>query len=456
MDHFLGDDYLLSNAPAQQLFAAVRDLPLIDPHNHANVREIRANDAYPDLWQLEAATDHYFWELLRRAGVAEHLITGSATNEEKWRAAAAVFPDLAANPVYDWTHLNLWRTLGIREVIDASSADRIWQASRDALRRDDTRPQALVRRLKIEAMCSTDDPCDLLEDHIALAQGPLGQTVRPTFRPDKAMNIFKDDWRAYIKRLEQRVNTKLPKIGDLVHALELTHTYFAEHGCVASDHGVEVPYAYDVDEDEANDIYRKALNGRELTPDEEALYMSYLLNEVAAMDNAKGWVFQLHMGAVRDVRSSLFERLGPDSGGDVSDHSIPILEPLLPLLDRFDGSLKMVLYCLDPSAQPTLATLARAFGRTVNLGSGWWFNDTPVGMRTQLAYLAGVDLLSAHAGMTSDSRKLLSYGSRHEMFRRVLCDVVGEMVQQRRMPHAVAERLVVKLSYQRTKELYGL
>jgi glucuronate isomerase len=184
--------------------------------------------------------------------------------------------------------------------------------------------------------------------------------------------------------------------------------------------------------------------------------MSYILNEVAEMDAAKGWVFQLHMGAVRDVRDLLLDSLGSDTGGDVSDHTTDILTPVRDFLNRFDGRLKVVLYALDPSHQPTLAALCRAFGAQVNMGAAWWLNDSPIGMRRQLEYIGTVDVLMNFAGMVSDSRKLLSYGSRHEMFRRVLCDVLGQMVERGQLPLPLAERLSTYLAYRRPKELFGL
>ncbi len=455
MPQFLGDDYLLGSPSARSLHEQIRDLPIIDAHNHADVTEIADNQPYPDLWQVEAATDHYVWELLRKRGVAEHLITGNASNHDKWQAMAAVFPELAGNPTYEWIHLDLKRLLGIDALIGPDTADAIWERSQQALAGDAFRPQAVLRRMNVEVMCSTDDPVDSLEHHRRLADSPIAGVVRPTFRPDKAMNIFKPDWRDYIRRLETRVNTTFAHIADLVDALRTCHDYFAENGCLASDHGVEVPYAYLTPEADADAVFRKALDGKTLTRDEEIAYMSYVMHEVARLDSEKGWVFQLHIGAVRDVRDILARDLGPDTGGDISNHSIPIVEPLRDLLNRFDGKLKTILYCLDPTHQPSLVTLTRAFGATVNLGSAWWFNDTPVGMRTQLEYIGGVDLLSSHAGMVSDSRKLFSYGSRHEMFRRVLCDVIGTMVEQGRVPMPVAANLVKHLAYDRPKALFG-
>lgn len=455
MSDFLGPRYLLSNNTAVRLFEIAEALPIVDAHNHADVKEIADNATYSDIWQVEAATDHYVWEMLRKRGVEERLVTGDASNQEKWLAAADVWEDLVANPTYEWVHLDLKRILGIDELINGKNGAAIWQTSKDKLQSPQMKPQALLKKMNVEVMCSTDDPIDSLEHHQALAKSSIPGMVRPTFRPDKAMNIFKADWRDYISQLEARVNGSFQKISDLIDALRITHDYFAENGCVASDHGVEVPYAYNTPEADADAVFRKAMQGKSLSKDEEIAYMSYLLQEVAALDAEKGWVFQLHIGAVRDVRDSLANTLGPDTGGDISNHTVPIVAPLRDLLNRFDGQLKVVLYCLEPAHQATLATLTRAFGETVNLGSGWWFNDTPVGMRNQLEYVAGVDLLMNHAGMVSDSRKLFSYGSRHEMFRRVLCDVVGGMVERGRVPAASAERLVTHLAYHNPKKLFG-
>jgi glucuronate isomerase len=456
MCEFLGSGYLLSSQAAQEIFSQIEALPIIDPHNHADVREIRQNDCYTDLWQVEASTDHYVWETLRKCGLPENLITGAASPKEKWIAAAGAFDRLIGNPTYEWIHLDLKRILGIDQRISADSAEAIWESTVKTLATDAMRPQALLKRMKVEVMCSTDDPIDMLDDHRDLAEAGGYTRVRPTFRPDKAMNVHKPDWREYIDKLQARVGKTFESIGDLIEALRVTHDYFAENGCLASDHGVEVPYAYQVSEDAANAAFKSALSGNSLDKSEQIDFSSYVLNEVAEMDCEKGWVFQVHMGVVRDVRDSLFESLGYDTGGDVSNHTVPILEPLTPLLNRFDGRLKVVLYCIDPNHQQTLATLTRAFGSTVVLGSAWWLNDSPYGMKSQMEYIAGVDLLSCMAGMVSDSRKLMSYASRHEMFRRCLADVLGKFVSEGRAPMDVAVEQAKQISYYRVKEFWGL
>lgn len=452
---FLDDRYLLGSDTAFELYEQVKDLPFIDPHNHADVREIRDNANYSDIWQVEAATDHYIWEMLRKRNVPEELITGSAANEDKWLALADVFEDLIGNPCYEWVHLDLKRRLGIDDLIGPDTGKAIWNQAQEVLRRPDMRPRSVLASMNVEHICSTDDPADSLEHHQALEASELSGVVRPTFRPDRAMNIYKDDWRDYMARLAEVTNTTFGSVRDVVAALRQRHDYFAENGCLASDHGVEVPYAYPATAEDADSAFRKAFNGKELTEEQIIAFMSYILTETARMDADKGWVFQVHIGAVRDVRKHLADSLGPDSGGDVSDHMIDIVAPLSPLLNEFDGRLKVVLYVLDPTLQPTAATLCRAFGADVNLGSAWWFNDSPTGMRRQLEYIGTVDLLSNFAGMVSDSRKLLSYGSRNEMFRRVLCDVLGQLVDRGQAPSAPVEKLARHLCYDRPRELFG-
>ena len=456
-DSFLGDRYLLSSDESAELYAAIAELPILDPHNHADVAEIRRNECYRDIWQAEADSDHYVWAALRSAGVEERFLTGDAEPLDKWRAACASWDDLAGNPTYEWVYLDFKRMLGIDDLLTAESADRVWEQANAVLARPESRPQELLKRMRVESMGSTDDPCDDLADHRALADDPnFPVKLLPTFRPDRLMHVYKDDWGDYVARLEDVHGEPLKSVADLRAALRVRHDYFAEHGCQASDHGMAVPFAHYVEDEDADRIFRRRREGELLSAAEEEAFSSWVLHEVAGLNAEKGWVFQLHMGVVRSVRDSLMDAYGADAGGDVSDNVFPVLEPLRDLLNRYDGKLKTVLYCLDPTYQPTLATLTRAFGQNCRLGAAWWFNDTPVGMRRQLEYVGGVDLLSNYAGMVSDSRKLLSYASRHEMFRRTLADVVGGMVVAGRVPMAAAERLVRKMVYDGVKDFWNV
>ena len=424
---FLDERYLLGSECAARLFDKVKDLPVMDVHNHADVAWIADNRKFSDPWQLFAATDHYVWEVMRKCDVPEELITGTASAHDKWMALATIFPECVGNPVYEWIHL------------------------------DEFSPVSLIRKMNIETMCSTDDPLDLLEEHKRANQW-FGRTViRPTWRPDKAMNIYQPTWRAYIEKLATRFQKPINTFYDLVAVLEESHAYFVEAGAIASDHGLEKPFSGEVSAEEVNTVFCKAMAGEKISTEEQNMFMSRLLLETARMDAESGWVFQMHIGAVRDVRDCLFRNLGPDSGGDVSDHMIDIVKPLCRFLNHFDGSkLKVVLYCLEAGHQASLATVSRAFGSWVRLGSAWWLNDTPIGMRRQLEYIGSVDVYSRFAGMVSDSRKLLSYGSRFEMFRRILCDVIANQVNAGQIPESCAADLVVKMCYEGPKRFFNL
>ncbi|MBR2426635.1 MAG: glucuronate isomerase [Lentisphaeria bacterium] len=452
---FLDGNYLLSGETAKTIYQQIAGLPILDAHNHADVKRIADNIPFNNPWELFAATDHYVWEIERKCGVAEEFITGKASDQDKWRELCRVFPLFAGNPVYEWVHLDL-RFLGVDSILCEAVADETWKKLCKILASEECLPQNLVRRMNIEVMCSTDDPLDELEYHDKAEQAFGKRLIRPTWRPDKAMNIFKPDWNHYIDCLGMATSRNIDFLEHLVETLKYTHDRFAKAGTIASDHGIECPFDGDASEEEVKEIFHKVRIEKEKpTAEEAAKFGSYMLKKFAEMDAEKGWVFQLHIGAVRDVRSSLFNNLGPDSGGDVSDHMIDIVKPLCRFLDKFDDKLKCVLYCLDPGHQADLATVSRAFGAKVKLGSAWWLNDTPIGMERQLEYIGSVDVLSQFAGMVSDSRKLLSYASRFNMFRRVLSNTLGNMVDRGQMPLENAIEIGKIMSYSGPKNFFG-
>ena len=452
---FLGQDYLIGNETGKRIFASVKDLPILDPHNHADVAAIVRNENFKDAWELFAATDHYVWEVLRKAGVPEEKITGSASPHDKFIAMAEVFDRIAGNPVYEWIHLDL-RFLGVEDILSAETGELVWRKVNAVLAKEESRPQALLKRMNVGTMCSTDDPADTLEFHKTVTRDFGRIVVRPTWRPDMAMKAGKKGFSAYIERLGKRWGVQIAGLGDLLDVLQKSHDFFAENGCRASDHGLEIASSGTGDAEAAARTFLKALAGEPVSPEEAANYADYLLGEFGEMNSRSGWVMQLHIGAVRDVRDSLFRPIGPDSGGDVSDLFQSHEAKLIPFLNRFDSRLKIVLYCLDQGHQATLAALARAFGSTVRLGSAWWLCDTPIGMKRQLEYIGSVDLLSAFAGMVSDSRKLLSYGSRFEMFRRILSSTLGGMVEAGQMPESVAMKLAKTVCYDGPKAFFNL
>lgn len=453
---FLDDKYLLESESAVAIYNAVKDLPVIDPHNHADVAEIAANANYPDAWKVFAATDHYVWEVMRKRGVEEKNITGSATPKEKWMELARVMPEIAGNPVFEWIHLDLRRRFGITDVLCTDNAERIWNEVNAKLATDAFKPLALLEAMNVEVMCSTDDPVDTLEYHTAVNEKAGRTVIRPTWRPDKSMRIHYPGFREYIAKLGERFGVRIGSVAELVKVLQMSHDYFAEKGCRASDHDTPHPLPGKATLEEAEAIFKRAMAGEKMTQADIDTYQDYLTLQVAAMDMRAGWVYQLHMGVVRDVRNSLFESLGMDVGGDVSEFQIDIVKPLCSFLNHFDDKLKIVLYCLEPCHQAALTAVARAFGKNVRLGSAWWLNDQPCGMSTQLEYIGNVDVYACFGGMVSDSRKILSYASRFEMFRRTLANVLGGLVLKGRMPQEIAEKIAVMMCYTEPKKFFNV
>lgn len=453
---FLDDKYLLESDSAVAIYAAVKDLPIIDPHNHADVAEIAANGNYSNAWQVFAATDHYVWEVMRKRGVDENSITGTATPKEKWMELARVMPEIAGNPVFEWIHLDLRRRFGITDVLCSENAERIWDEVNAKLATDDFKPLALLKAMNVEVMCSTDDPVDTLEYHTIVNEKAGRIIIRPTWRPDKAMRIHYPGFRDYIAKLGKRFGIEIDSVETLVEALQKSHDYFAEKGCRASDHDTPHPLPGNATLAEADVIFQRALAGETMSQADIDTYQDYLTIKVAEMDMRAGWVYQMHMCVIRDVRDTLFQSLGMDVGGDISEFYVNIAKPLCGFLNHFDDRLKLVLYSLEPCHQAALAAVARAFGKNVRLGSAWWLNDQPYGMSTQLEYIGNVDVYSCFAGMVSDSRKILSYASRFEMFRRTLSNVLGGLVLKGRMPQEIAEKIAVMMCYTEPKKFFNV
>jgi glucuronate isomerase len=449
---FLDDDYLLKTTTAKELFTRVKDLPVIDLHSHVDIKEILRNKPAKDIWEAEGATDHYVWELMRRRGVDEEKITGKATNREKWTILAEIFPSFGGNPTYEWIHLDLRRRFGIQELISKQTADDIWDKTTALLEDDSMTPQNLLKYMRVELMCSTDDPTSSLQYHEQAKKELERPVILPTWRPDKAIDVENKSWKDFLEELGKKTGEDTSNLKGLLSALEKRHKYFHEHGCISSDHGMEKPYSYPVSEKIAADIHNRAFQGEKLKKKEIKAYKAFMLHQLGELNKKTNWLTQLHIGAVRDYRNRLLETLGIDSGGDISTQNVDFAEGLKYFLNEFAEDLNIVLYCLDPTHLPTITTIARAYPNVI-IGAPWWFNDSPFGMEMHLKYTASVDLLSNCAGMVSDSRKLLSYGSRTEMFRRILCNVVGEMVELGQIPLIVAQELVENVSYHRVKRL---
>jgi glucuronate isomerase len=451
---FIDEDYLLESDVSRRLYAEIESVPVLDPHSHVNLKQVVENEAWSDIWEVEGAADHYVWSLMRKRGIPEEKITGNATNREKWQALAKVFPSFAGNPTYEWFHLDLKRRFNISEVISADTAESIWTEAKAKLQDPAMRPRALLSEMNVESISSTDDPASQLKHHRTLTDELDSVTVRPTWRPDRAMKIGAGDWIEYVETLGEATASDISNLNGLLDALATSHKYFDRHGCLASDHGLREMSTESVSRREIQAIYDSAYAGKSLSEDDIRKFKAFLLDRVGEWNSERGWVTQLHIGAVRNYRESLYEAMGPDSGGDVSTQSIDVTENLKHFINRFDGDFDIVLYTVDPTHFPSIATIARAFPN-VSIGAAWWFNDSPYGIEDQLEYVGSVDLLSNYGGMVSDSRKLISFGSRFEMFRRSLANTVGKMVMKGQVPYDVAEDLVRQVAYDRPKELWG-
>lgn len=450
---FLDENYLLETDTARELYDTIAELPVLDPHSHADVAEIVENDGWNDIWEVEAATDHYVWAMMRKRGVSEELITGDASNREKWNALAEVFPEFAGNPTYEWVHLDLKRRFGIDTPISERTADAIWEETKAQLGSEEMRPQKLLREMNVEVVCSTDDPTSKLEYHERAVEEVPDVDILPTWRADRAVNIDTPAWNDFVDELADATGIDTSDLDGFLDALTATHEYFREHGCRACDLGIHEPVSRPVDERRARDIFRKEREGRSLTEREVGDFKAFMLDYIGELNAESGWVTQLHIGPLRDYRDELYETIGSAAGGTVSTQNVEIAENLRHFVNEFDGC-EIVLYCVDPTHYPTITTIARAFPN-VSVGAAWWFNDSPFGMEQQLEYMGTVDLLANHAGMVSDSRKLLSYGSRFEMFRRSLANVVGSHVERGRMPMETARDLVEHVAHDRPRDLFG-
>ena len=458
MSRFLGPDFLLDTRTARRLFHEIAaPLPIVDFHNHLPPAEIAGNHQWANLGEAWLAHDHYKWRLMRWAGVPESHVTGAASFRQKYDSYAAIMPRLVGNPVHHWSHLELWRYFGLEgTVLSAETAERCWDAAGERLTQPEFGARGLLERMKVELVGTTDDPLDTLEHHAAFAA--TGSSIRmvPTFRPDRAIGIEQAGFAAYVDALAEVSGVAIDGFDDLVRALEKRLDHFVEHGCRASDHGINtLDLPDDAGAPDLDRILRDVRRGRLPKSDEAAAFRLALMVALGAAYARRDLVMQLHIGPLRSTRTRLREAVGPDSGGD-SMRDRPIAETLNALLDRMDRDdalPRTILYTLDPTKNAVIVTTAGNFqdgtvpGK-VQAGTAWWFNDQLDGMRDQMTQLAQMGLISTFTGMLTDSRSFLSF-PRHEYFRRLLCDMVGGWLEQGLMPpdREMAAGLVADICY---------
>jgi glucuronate isomerase len=439
---FIHEDFLLTNATARRLFHKYAEQQcILDYHCHLPPKDVAGNRRFGNLFEIWLEGDHYKWRAMRANGCEERLCTGDATPYEKFLAWAGTVPNTLRNPLYHWTHLELKRYFGIEELLDESTARRIWNTANDLLAGEDLRAQAILKKFRVKAVCTTDDPADDLSWHAMIRDSGLGTRVYPTFRPDKALNVHLPDvFNPWVDRLAAAADLEISNFQALLDALKIRHDYFHQMGGRLSDHGLNQCYADFCPQDEAARIFDCARQGKAASPEEQRRFASFLMLYFGALDAEKGWTKQLHLGARRNNNTRAFGELGPDVGFD-SIGDWPQVDALGAYLDRLEQENalpKVVIYNLNPADNYALATMIGNFqdGRTagkIQFGSGWWFLDQKEAMEWQMNALSNCGLLSRFIGMLTDSRSFMSY-PRHEYFRRVLCNLIGRDIENGEMP----------------------
>ncbi|WP_068782274.1 glucuronate isomerase [Paenibacillus sp. GM2] len=460
---FLNDDFLLTTPIAKTLFHNhASKMPIIDYHCHLDPQEIYENKPFLNLTEAWLSGDHYKWRLMRANGVPETHITGDASDYDKFLAWARTVPKTIGNPLYTWTHLELRRFFGIDELLNEESAPRIWEEVNRKLATESFKRRNIIKNANVKMICTTDDPVDSLSYHQRLAEEEQDFKVLPTFRPDKALNIDAPGFQEWIGRLESASGQSISSYAELIHALKNRVEFFHDNGCRLSDHALDVLQYKAGDAETLEMIFHKRIAGEELSADEITIYRTELLAQLIAFYREKNWIMQLHMHAYRNNNTSMLKLLGPDTGYDALN-DLPITEALAKLLDRAEseaGLPKTILYSLNPKDYPVLLTLMGCFQREtpgkLQLGSGWWFNDTRGGMRQQLSLFAEHSLLANFVGMLTDSRSFLSY-TRHEYFRRVLCELIGEWAERGEAPEdpVLLGQIVEDISFNNAAGYFG-
>jgi len=465
MKAFLDQDFLLQSATAQTLYHQyAAAMPIIDYHNHLVPQQIADDHQFDNITQAWLYGDHYKWRAMRAHGVDEKYITGNASDEEKFIKWAETVPYTMRNPLYHWTHLELQRYFGVTEVLNSASAKRIYDHCAALLKTPEYSVKNLLLKMNVKVLCTTDDPIDDLGYHKQIKASGYAIKVLPTFRPDKAMAV--DDvatFNAYVKSLAQVVGYGIQDLSTYKKAIGERHDYFHACGGRLSDHGLEHIYAEDYTDEQIAKIFGQLVSGANVSDHEKWQFKSAMLVYFAHLDHAKGWTQQFHLGALRNNNARLLGSLGPDTGFD-SIGDFEQAKPLSKFLNHLDSTnqlAKTILYNLNPGDNELLATMTGNFqdGTIVGkmqFGSGWWFLDQKDGMERQINALSNMGLLSHFVGMLTDSRSFLSF-PRHEYFRRILCNLMGQDVENGELPADMEwlGKLVKDISYTNASEFFN-
>lgn len=467
MSRFMTEDFLLESEFARRLYHDyAKDQPIFDYHCHLPPQQIAENYRFANLYDIWLKGDHYKWRAMRANGVAEAFITGDASDREKFDAWARTVPHTIGNPLYHWTHLELRRPFGITDtLLSEKTADSIWDRCNALLAQESFTTRGIMQQMNVKMVGTTDDPLDDLRHHRAMADdASFSVRVLPSWRPDKAFNIEAETFLPWIASLEQLTDISVQRFDDLRRALYQRLDHFAAHGCRISDHALDVVCYAEADDATLNAILARRRSGAAPDPQETAQFKTAVLVWLGSEYARRGWVQQYHIGALRNTNPRQFQLLGPDVGFD-SINDQPLAEPLARLLgaqNRDNALPKTILYCLNPRDNEVLATMAGNFqgegqAGKMQFGSAWWFNDQLDGMQRQMTQLAQIGLLSRFVGMLTDSRSFLSY-TRHEYFRRLLCQMIGQWVERGEAPadEALLGQMVRNICFDNARDYFGI
>ena len=466
MKKFMDDNFLLESETAEKLYHKyAKEMPIYDYHCHLSPKEIYEDKKFRNITEAWLGGDHYKWRAMRSNGVEEKYITGGSEDYDKFMAWARTLPKAIGNPLYHWTHLELQRYFGIRETLSEKTAKTIWEKANNLIVNSDFSARNLIKKSNVKVICTTDDPIDNLEYHIKLKEDKdFSVKVLPTFRPDKAVEIKKDDFTSWIKKLSNISTMQINDYFGLKEALKSRIEFFHRVGCRISDHGlIDVPYAEGTEE-EVSEIFLKGLNNIEITKLEEDKYKTNMLHFFGKEYAKYKWTMQIHFGALRNNNTNMFKKLGADTGFDsINDSNVAYeISRILDSLEKENSLPKTILYTLNPKDNYVLGTMLGNFqgegikGK-IQFGSGWWFNDNKDGMIEQMKALGNLGLLGNFVGMLTDSRSFLSY-TRHEYFRRIMCNLIGQWVEKGEYPYdeELLEELIKGISFNNAKEYFGI
>jgi glucuronate isomerase len=460
MSVYPADDFLLETKTARDLYYNVaRDLPIIDYHCHLSPELMAADHRFRSITEIWLEGDHYKWRAMRAMGVPERLITGDASDWEKFEAWARTVPSTLGNPLHHWTAMELRQPFGIDEPLNAGTARTIFDQCNDRLQHGLT-AMAILRSFRVAVVCTTDDPADSLEAHrhLAARTKPCTQ-VYPTWRPDKALAVgHAADWNKWVDRLAAAADCSISTWDAFLGALEMRHSAFHQMGCRASDHGLDRMYAAPFTDAAVSGLFDRLRAGESLDEYGAGVFRSALLHRMALLDHSRNWVQQFHLGALRNVNTRMRARLGPDTGYDaIGDFDqAPHLARFLDRLDQTDQLARTILYNVNPALNAAFATIAGCFPGKIQWGSAWWFLDQLDGMEAQIRMLANMGLLSQFVGMITDSRSFLSW-PRHDYFRRLLCQILGDDVRRGRLPNDMDAlgALVTDVCFRNAQRYFG-